>query len=169
MGGSHLVVVREQQERPSAAVVRVAYDEHLGATRAPLIDHKLSFCSVDSHAEALYLCAFLNSTPIQDLLASFSNTTAVAPQTLARLPIPSFDPAISARLVAVAEQIFGASQIGEAVARNQQEVDESVLELLAIAPDDYRPQPADTPTNIRRRRPEPATELVPLFDDEGDR
>lgn len=91
MAGEHLVVVREQQARPAAAVAEARMDYDLNRRTTPLIDHKLMLCSVPSRAEALYLAAVINSTPIQDLLASFANTTAVSPTTLRRLPIPAFD------------------------------------------------------------------------------
>jgi hypothetical protein len=151
MGGDHLVVVREQSQRPAAAVVTSHFDENLGRTASPLVDHKLSFCSVPSQDEALYLCAFLNSTPIQDLLASFSNTVAVAPQTLARLPIPEFlgeQPHME--LVTVARRIADAHNVGETVDREQAAIDDAVLKLLSIPRADYRPQPRPA-TRVRKR------------------
>ena len=91
MSGKNIVVVRELQRHPAAAVITLKHDSMLGEVVAPLIDHKLTFCSVDTPQEAVYLATMVNSTPMQDLLGSFANTLAVAPQTLARLPIPDFD------------------------------------------------------------------------------
>jgi hypothetical protein len=91
MSGSNIVVVRDLQHRPAAAVLPVRYDENLGRTTSPLIDHKLMFCAVDSPDEAVYVASFINSTPFQELLESYANEIAIAPQTLARLPIPDFD------------------------------------------------------------------------------
>ena len=45
----------------------------------------------------------INATPMQDLLASFLNVVGVAPGTLARLPIPPYDPARRRALVAAAK------------------------------------------------------------------
>ena len=161
------MVVREQSQRPAAAVVTSHFDENLGRTAPPLVDHKLSFCSVPSQDEALYLCAFLNSTPIQDLLASFSNTVAVAPQTLARLPIPEFlgeqphmELVTVARRIADAHEelrrdsgrlfIGSADLVGETVDREQAAIDDAVLKLLSIPRADYRPQPRPA-TRVRKR------------------
>jgi hypothetical protein len=103
---SNIVVVRELQRQPAAAVVSARFDRLLGQTLSPLIDHKLTFCSVDTPDEAVYLATMINSTPMQDLLGSFANSLAVAPQTLARLPIPDFDlrlhgPVVDAGLAAI--------------------------------------------------------------------
>ena len=92
MTGAPCVVVRELGRRPAAAVVLPRDDERLGRRATVLIDHKLLYCAVATEDEAHYLAAMINATPMQDLLASFSNVVGVAPGTLARLPIPPYDP-----------------------------------------------------------------------------
>ena len=49
----------------------------------------------------------INATPMQELLASFLNVVGVAPGTLARLPIPPYDPAQAEALVAAAKDAAG--------------------------------------------------------------
>jgi SAM-dependent methyltransferase len=137
MAGANIVVVRELQQRPAAAVLSLRYDERLGRTSHPLIDHKLMFCSVDSPDEAVYLAAFINSTPIQDLLASYANQIAVSPQTLARLPIPDFDLQRDQPVVVAGREAIDATREGEAVDQNG--IDELVIEALRIS--EYVPQP----------------------------
>jgi hypothetical protein len=100
MTGAPCVVVRELGRRPAAAVVLPRDDERLGRRATVLIDHKLLYCAVAGPDEAHYLAAMINATPMQDLLASFSNVIGVAPGTLARLPIPPYDPGAAAALVA---------------------------------------------------------------------
>lgn len=142
MGGQHIVVVRELQQRPAAAVVQARFDAVLGRTVAPLIDHKLSFCAVASKKEVLYLCAFINSTPVQDLLASFSSAVAIAPQTLARLPIPDFASGdLSDALVSVADRVNSSLDVVATAADNQTIIDELVIQLLSITLESYTPQP----------------------------
>jgi hypothetical protein len=138
MGFGNIVVVREQQSRPAAAVVPTRFDSALGRTATPLIDHKLVFCSVDSPDEAVYLTTFINSTPIQDLLASFSNEIAVAPQTLGRVPIPDFDLTAHQPVVEAGRRAITA--VEEGLPPDQEEIDSAVIEALDLA--DYVPQPA---------------------------
>jgi SAM-dependent methyltransferase len=141
MGFGNIVVVREQQQRPAAAVVPVRYDERLGRTAPPLIDHKLAFCSVDSPDEAVYLACVINSTPFQDLLASFSNVIAIAPQTLRRLPIPDFEPNVHRSVVEAGRTAFGAASTGGRI--DQAEVDRAVLSALGM--EGYEAQPIHEP------------------------
>ena len=103
MTGAPCVVVREFGRRPAAAVVLPREDERLGRRATVLIDHKLLYCALATEDEAHYLAAMINATPIQDLLASFSNVVGVAPGTLARLPIPPHDAPEAAALVAAAK------------------------------------------------------------------
>jgi hypothetical protein len=137
MGFGSIVVVREQQKRPAAAVVSARFDAQLGRTAAPLIDHKLVFCSVDSPDEAVYLATVINSTPIQDLLASFANTIAVSPQTLGRLPIPDFDQRLHQSVVNAGLAAFAAVSRADDV--DQESVDESVARALGL--EEYAAQP----------------------------
>lgn len=149
MGGDHLVVVRELQARPAAAIVEARMDYNLGRITAPLIDHKLLFCSVPSRDEALYLVAVINSTPMQDLLASFANQTAVSPTTLRRLPIPDFDPDRGEveELLKLARQIIEDEHPARAAEPHQAEFDQLVLRLLDV--ERYQAQPR----RARQRRP----------------
>lgn len=135
MSESNIVVVRELQRRPAAAVVPLRYDEELGRTTSPLIDHKLMFCAVDSPDEAVYIATFINSTPFQELLGSYANEIAIAPQTLARLPIPDFDLKRHQVVVDAGRAAISAVQAGEVV--DMRAVDASVLEALEIF--DYVP------------------------------
>jgi hypothetical protein len=91
MQARHSVVVREIQNNPAAAVLKPAFHSAIGRSARPMIEHKLLFCAVASEDEAFYLAGCINSQPIQDLLASFANPIAISPQTLARLPIPTYD------------------------------------------------------------------------------
>lgn len=130
MDEAHIVVVRELQQRPAAAVMSARFDDTLGRATAPLIDHKLMFCAVRSADEARFLTAIINSGPIQDLLASYGNQIAMSPQTLRRLPIPQFD-----------ETDSGHQAIATAVSRvieaNESPVElaEAVLSLLMASDD----------------------------------
>jgi len=141
MASSNIVVVRELQQRPAAAVLSLAYDDSVGRASYPLIDHKLMFCAVDSPDEAVYLAAFINSTPIQDLLASYVNEIAASPQTLARLPIPDFDLARDQPVVNAGRAASEATRTGEPV--DQHSIDAAVLDALQIS--DYAPQPSARP------------------------
>ena len=57
--GRNIVVVREIQGRPAAAVVEQRFVRSLGRSAAPLPDHKLLFCSVPTLDEAIYLLPLL--------------------------------------------------------------------------------------------------------------
>lgn len=151
MAGEHLVVVREQSQRPAAAVVEAVMDFDLGRVTTPLIDHKLLFCSVATRDEALYLAAFINSSPVQDLLASFINEIAVSPTTLRRLPIPSWN-AENQTMLALAEAarpISGADGVDALLVEAQPVMDRLVLHLLDEDPSVVESQPA------RRGAPRP--------------
>jgi hypothetical protein len=71
--------------------VEKRYNEILGRSVAPLVEHKLLFCSVAAFDEAVYLASFINSEPAQDLLASFASATGLTPKALRTLPIPDFN------------------------------------------------------------------------------
>lgn len=141
MASSSILVVRELQQRPAAAVLELRHDSNLGRTTAPLVDHKLMFCAVDSPDEAVYLAAMINSTPIQDLLASYANEIAVSPQTMARLPIPGFDLATHQPVVDAGRKAIEAVRAGDSV--DQVEVDEQVVVALGIP--DYELPTAEAP------------------------
>jgi SAM-dependent methyltransferase len=126
----NIVVVRELQRQPAAAIVTPRFDKDLAETVSPLIDHKLTFCAVDTPDEAVYLAAMINSTPIQELLASFANSLAVAPQTLARLPIPEFDVRVHAAVVNAGGLAIKAAGSGEAI--DMDLVDEAVSAALGL-------------------------------------
>jgi hypothetical protein len=128
----NIVVVRELQRRPAAAIVSPAFDNELSKTVSPLIDHKLTFCAVDTPDEAVYLATMINSTPIQELLASFANSLAVAPQTLARLPIPEFDVRVHTAVVDVGGMAIKAARSGGAIDMGL--VDDAASAALSISP-----------------------------------
>jgi hypothetical protein len=112
MQSEHIVVVREIQNHPAAAVVARRFSSHLARTTQPMIEHKLLFCAVRSADEAYHIAGCINSAPVQELLASFANPIAIAPQTLARLPIPTFDRDTHAELVAAARACEAAASSG---------------------------------------------------------
>lgn len=131
MAASNIVVVRELQRRPAAAVLPLKYDDNLGRTASPLVDHKLVFCAVDSPDEAVYVAAFINSTPFQELLGSYANEIAIAPQTLARLPIPDFDLKEHQSVVNAGRAAIDDTRNGEPV--DLAAVDAAVLEALGVS------------------------------------
>lgn len=146
MDARHLVVVREQQARPAAAVVDATMDFDLNRRSTPLIDHKLMFCSVPSRAEALYLVAMINSTPMQDLLVSFANSIAISPTTLRRLPIPDFDLEVDAisRIVDLAIDIASEPDPRSRLAGERSNLDKLSLQVVESDPELYKPQPRRT-------------------------
>ncbi len=165
MHGEHLVVVREQQQRPAAALVESRYDFELGRKTAPLIDHKLLFCSVPSKAEALYLCAMINSTPLQDLLESYGNSIAISPTTLRRLPIPAFDEQsdVQQAVIKIAEEIDGSeSPLEEAKARADS-LDQAALRALSVDTASFEPQRRRIGRSVRRSRHTEVSEDDVLF------
>jgi hypothetical protein len=101
-----------------------------------LVDHKLIFCQVDSPDEAVYLAAMINSTPMQDLLASYANEIAVSPQTLARLPIPDYEPASHSPIVEGGLRAFEVVRADEKA--DQVTLDQAVVDALRLS--DYVPQ-----------------------------
>jgi hypothetical protein len=163
MGGEHLVVVREQSERPAAAVVDAVFDFDLGRSASPLIDHKLLFCSVESRDEALYLAAFINSTPVQDLLASFANEIAVSPTTLRRLPVPAWDDTNEKMkaLADAARPISGSDDVEAQLVSAQPVMDALVLQLLAEDPEVFQTQtPRRAPSQPRPAAAAPSDDDV---------
>ncbi len=116
----HVVVVREIQSRPAAAVISARYDANLRRTTRPLIEHKLLFCAVGSDDEAFYLAGAINSAPVQELLRSFANPIAISPQTLARLPIPPFDATEHATVVEAARSVAAATEEDERATAEEQ-------------------------------------------------
>jgi hypothetical protein len=151
MAGQHIVVIREQDARPAAAVVQRSYNPVLGRTAPVLVDHKLVFCAVETADEAHYLAAMLNCTAVQDLLASYANTIAISHQTLARLPIPAWDAQDPDR-TAVAESgkaAHAAAAAGWLGPQQQREVDEKAAIVLSLG-SAYRPQARQGRKRVRR-------------------
>jgi hypothetical protein len=153
MVNGYMVVVREQDDPPAAAICGPVYDAHLRRTSPVLVDHKLIFCAVNTRDEAQYLATLINSTPIQDLLSSFANTIAISDRTMARLPIPAFDPtrAEVQEVISAGQAALLASAAEVWTAANQHEVDEAVRRLLDL-PSSYRPQPDVAVVSRPRRR-----------------
>ena len=162
MAGKHLVVVRELQARPAAAIVEACMDYDLGRSTAPLLDHKLLFCSVPSRDEAIYLAAMINSTPMQDLLASYANATAVSPTTLRRLPIPAYDDsnALQVSVVATASGIVSADDPASAAAAVIATLDAQVLAVMSV--EVYQAQP-QRQAAVRRVLPDRRMDQEQLF------
>ena len=143
MAGEHLVVVRELSNRPAAALVEARMDMNLGGRKVPpLVDHKLMFYSASSRAEALYLVAMINSTPMQDLMESFVNSTSVSPNSLSRLPIPDFNPAdpSTGALLRIAAEIVKSDDPAAKFADLREALDAEVLNVLRNTTN-YQPQP----------------------------
>ncbi|MDI6857240.1 MAG: N-6 DNA methylase [Dehalococcoidia bacterium] len=80
------VVWREQGSKLSAAVVGL-FD---GKPVIP--DHKLMLVPLDSEAEAHYVCAMLNSSPCQFVVASYVVEVQTSTHILEHVRIPAFDP-----------------------------------------------------------------------------
>lgn len=163
MQRDHIVVVRELSARPAAAVVEAKAVPALGGRKvAPLIDHKLMLCATASRAEALYLAAMINSTPMQDLLESFVNDIAVSPKSLKRLPIPDFraDDDDMKELVRLAGLVVESN--GSRAADLLPQMDASVLAIISAAAD-YKPQPARRAAR-RGRATAPTAGEPALFD-----
>lgn len=158
MSGDHLVVVRELSNRPAAALVEAGMDLNLGGRKvAPLVDHKLMFYSASCRAEALYLVAMINSTPMQDLMESFVNSTSVSPTSLSRLPIPDFDaddPAIR-QLLRIANDIARSEDPAARHAALREELDAAVLSVLKST-SAYQPQPRRARRSVRNTALEPS-------------
>ncbi len=137
MPGPYLVLVPEQRMPPPAAVVGAVHVPELGRKAIPLPNHKVTFCGVRTLDEALYLAAFINSTPIQVLLESYASSTAVSPTTMARLPIPPYDPSSSdsTRLVAESRALHLANPASKQDERRQRQptMDDLVAGLLKEA------------------------------------
>jgi hypothetical protein len=133
MSGAYKVVVRELQDGPSAALIRDVYSKDLGRTATVLVDHKLSFCSMASEEEALYLVGMINCSPMQGLLKTFSNSIAVSPQTLARLPIPKFDQTEHATFTAIVADVIRSVAATHDVHEDEARIDEAALHILDVA------------------------------------
>ena|ERR1035441_1009550 len=121
----------------------------------------------------IHLAGNLNSTPVQDLLASYANTIAISHQTLARLPIPPFDPTSSlAHAVVLASRaasehanggpIWLPTRQADALA-HQAALDDAVAKLLSL-PTEYRPQSRKVaPPRTRLGRAPSSSEQGELF------
>jgi hypothetical protein len=148
----------------SAPVVERHFVSSLNRTVAPLVEHKLLFCSVPTLDEALYLAAFINSTPAQDFLTSYANITGVTPRALKTLPIPPFNmdnPDIMI-LVASGQRIVSASGAGRdaAIDAEREAINSATVRLGELDPDTYQPQPRRQPQ--RRRKPPTFSNQVTL-------
>jgi hypothetical protein len=105
--GAYLVLVREIADPVVAAVAQETWNPQLGRVAMPVPDHKLSFYRTTVESEAYFLVGMINSRPLQVLLKRFANFTAISPQTLRNLPLPTFSSA-SALHVQLAELSKGA-------------------------------------------------------------
>lgn len=81
---SYKVVWREQAAGMTAAVI----GEMSGKPIMP--DHKLMIVATTNEEEAHYLCALLNSTPVQFVVASYAIEIQMGPHILENVAIPKF-------------------------------------------------------------------------------
>lgn len=153
MRAGHLVVVREIAGAPAAAIAERRWNDEIERTEVPLIEHKLLFCSVSSLDEAVYLTAFINSTPAQDFLKSFTSEVGVTPKALRTLPVPPYDPLNPDvwTLVTSGGSVLAAAYEDRAtVAQTEQAVmDEAVLRLAKYG-GSYSPQVRRVPATRKR-------------------
>jgi hypothetical protein len=84
------VVWREQNKRMVACVVSSKNDS---PCKGKLIipDSKVLFCSVDTEAEAHYMCAILNSEPISKIIEGYTIETQRGTDILENIKIPKYD------------------------------------------------------------------------------
>jgi hypothetical protein len=68
-------------------------------------DHKIYFIPIDKREEALYLCAFLNASAVEDFIMGYAENTQIGTHITDYLHIPAFNPKnrYHKRLVQVAE------------------------------------------------------------------
>ncbi len=68
-------------------------------------DHKIYFIPIDKKEEALYLCAFLNASAVEDFIMGYAENTQIGTHITDYLHIPAFNPKnrYHKRLVQVAE------------------------------------------------------------------
>jgi hypothetical protein len=153
MRSGHLVVVREIAGAPAAAVVQKRWNDTLQRSETPLVEHKLLFCSVETEDEAIYLAAFINSTPAQDFLSSFTSKVGVTPKALRTIPIPEFEKKNTdvALMIAAGRRILEAGSSDRA-SRHVAElpgIDLAVLRLVEYA-GDYKPQVRRQPAAVKK-------------------
>jgi len=91
------VVWREVQSSFEAAVVGSVHDDIIGEKIA-LPDHKLFFIPFEDEKEAHYVCAFLNSQIVNEIIHGYSVSTQVATHVTEYINIPQFDPVNSHHL-----------------------------------------------------------------------
>lgn len=84
------VVWREVQSIFEAAVIGSVYDDIIGEKIA-IPDHKLFFIPLEDEKEAHYICAFLNSKIVREIIHGYSVSTQVATHVTDYIKIPQFD------------------------------------------------------------------------------
>lgn len=89
----NLVVCRYiyPDKRPPAAVAPPTAHSELGRSTTIYPNNKLNFVACGSIQEADYLCAFVNSSRAQDLIARLASSTTISPGVMNSLPIPRYD------------------------------------------------------------------------------
>jgi len=104
----------------------------------------------------------INSTPVQDLLASYANATAVSPTTLRRLPIPAYDDsnALQVGVVATASGIVSADDPASAAAAVIATLDAQALAVMSV--EVYQAQP-QRQAAVRRVLPDRRVDQEQLF------
>ena len=97
-----------------------------------------SFFATDNEAEAHYLCAIINSTPVREFIKSFSSAGRGfgAPSVMNHVGIPEFDPEneLHQKLAQLSKTLHGlkSEKKLDEVARLEKEVDDSVHKLFSI-------------------------------------
>jgi hypothetical protein len=125
----HKVVWREIG-LPVQAAVLSQFDDAILGRATPIADHKLMMVPCETAAEAHYLCAVVNSTPIKQLVESFVVNTQVGARIFEEAAIPTFDPANPRHreLSQLSQRLHtGAAKINEDA---QAEVDEAIRALF---------------------------------------
>lgn len=127
-----LVCVTEIADPPQCAVVTRIWDETLGRTVVPVVDHKVTFYGTDNEAEAYYLCGMINSRVLQDFLDRYALLTSISPQTIRRLPLRRFDESdrVQQRIAEISRAAHLASR--DQLEQLESELDEAVQVLLRI-------------------------------------
>jgi hypothetical protein len=119
----------------SAAVVEPVFHDPLG-TKPPVPLHTIMFIEAPSAAEAHYLCAVLNSSPVRLAVASYTMERHIATQVPKKVHIPDFNPRDSThkRLSELSVRAHAAAKAADvkAVEGLQREIDEAAAALWGL-------------------------------------
>jgi hypothetical protein len=117
--------------RPGAAVAVPSMDARLGRETLVFPNNKTNVLYLDAADEAMFVAAWINSSPAQDALGRFAASTGITPKALHRLPIPRYsrtdpDHAELVMLAREATRLAGLTGEGELGALVQAEMDRLV-------------------------------------------